>query len=59
MSKAYIDSKNGAIIIHDSKGMSREELDVIYEAVTNAGYKCLLFTNDIEIEFLNSKIIDV
>lgn len=57
MTKAYIDSKNGAIIVHNSEKKTEEELDVIYKTVTNAGYKCLIFSNDLEIEFLNSKII--
>ncbi|WP_323705995.1 hypothetical protein P3U41_06230 [Mammaliicoccus sciuri] len=59
MTKAYIDSKNGAIIIHNNEEKTREEVDIMYKAVTNAGYKCLILSNDVEIEFLNSEIINL
>lgn len=59
MTKAIIDSKNGSIIVHISEDKTPEELDVIHEAVINAGYKCIIFSEDVDLEFLNSKIIDV
>lgn len=59
MTKAYIDSKNGAIIVHNSEEKPVTELDGMYEAVTQAGYKCLILSKDMEIEFLNSEIINL
>lgn len=59
MTKAYIDSKNNTIIIHNSDDKTSEELHIMHEAVEKAGYKCLILSKDMEIEFLNSEIIKV
>lgn len=59
MTKAYIDSKNNTIIIHNSDDKTSEELHIMHEAVEKAGYKCIMFSKEDELEFLNSKIIEV
>lgn len=59
MTKAYIDSKNNTIIIHNSDDKTSVELHIMHEAVEKAGYKCLIFSKEDELEFLNSEIIAI
>ncbi|UXU70247.1 hypothetical protein [Mammaliicoccus sciuri] len=59
MTKAYIDSKNNTIIIHNSDDKTSEELHIMHEAAEKAGYKCIIFSKEDELEFLNSEIINL
>lgn len=60
MAEVYIDSKNNAMIIHNTEPtVKNEEIVELQEMIINSGYKCLVFSKDIDIKFLNSNVNNV
>lgn len=60
MAEVYIDSKNNAMIIHNTKPTVKGgEIVELQQKIINSGYKCLVLSKDIDIKFLNSDVITV